>query len=86
MARYKRNAYKDDPTISAELVKFMAVNTGFEALDILTVKVKAMESDLALAKKDAAGAIKSAMASANKSDELKKFCDLLFKRIVKLEK
>ena len=86
MARYKRNGFKDDPTVSAELVKFMAVNTGFEALEVLVVKVKAMEADLAASKKEAAMATKAAASAANKSDELKKAFDLLVKRIVKLEK
>jgi hypothetical protein len=86
MARYKRNGFKDDPTVSAELVKFMAVNTGFEALEVLMVKVKAMEADLAASKKEAAMATKAAASAANKSDELKKAFDLLVKRIVKLEK
>jgi hypothetical protein len=43
MAQYKRNGFKDDPTVLVELVKFMVVNTGFEALEVLVVKVKAME-------------------------------------------
>jgi hypothetical protein len=86
MARYKRNGFKDDPTVSAELVKFMAVNTGFEALDALVVKVKTMEADLALSKKASAEAIKAAAAAANKTDEMRKAFDLLSKRIGKLEK
>jgi hypothetical protein len=86
MARYKRNGFKDDPTVSAELVKFMAVNTGFEALETLAVKVKTMEADAAFAKKESIAATKAAMAAANKADEMKKLLDLLVKRIVKLEK
>jgi ubiquinone biosynthesis protein UbiJ len=86
MARYKRNGYKDDPTVSAELVKFMAVNTGFEALEVLAVKVQNMEADVVTSKKEAAAAKKAADSAANKTDELKKFCDLLVKRIAKLEK
>jgi hypothetical protein len=86
MARYKRNAYKDDPTVSAELVKFMAVNTGFEALEVLAIKVKNMESDLATANKEALAATKTASSAANKTDEMKKLFDLLIKRVGKLEK
>jgi hypothetical protein len=86
MARYKRNGYKDDPTVSAELVKFMAVNTGFEALDVLALEVKGMKSDLDASRKESAAANKAAASAANKSDELKKFCDVLVKRIAKLEK
>jgi hypothetical protein len=86
MARYKRNNFKDDPTVSAELVKFIAVNTGFEQLDTVALKVKAMEADVITSKKAAAEAIKTASAAGNKTDELKKVIDLLLKRIVKLEK
>jgi hypothetical protein len=45
MSRYKRNSYKDDPTVSSELVKFMAVNTGFDALDSLTKKFTTLEAE-----------------------------------------
>jgi predicted phage tail protein len=85
MARYKRNGYKDDPTVSAKLVKFMAVNTGFEALEAVVVKVKGMEAELAASRKESAAANKAAASAANKTDELKKLCDLLVKRITKLE-
>jgi hypothetical protein len=86
MARYKRHSYKDDPTISSELVKFMAVNTGFEALEVLVAKVSAMESDVSAMKKEVAASTKASHSAANKADEVKKVCDLLVKRIVKLEK
>ena len=86
MARYKRNSYKDDPTVSSELVKFMAVNTGFDALDSLTVKVTAMEGDSSTLKKEAQNASKAALTAGNKVDELKKVLDLLHKRVQKLEK
>jgi hypothetical protein len=86
MARYKRNGFKDDPTVSAELVKFMAINTGFEALDTLVIKVKTMEADVAASKREALAANKAASSAANKSDEMKKTIDLLVKRIAKLEK
>jgi hypothetical protein len=86
MAWYKHNGYKDDPTVSAKLVKFMAVNTRFEALEVLAVKVKGMEANLSMSKKESLAAGKAAASAANKTDELKKFCNLLVKRITKLEK
>jgi hypothetical protein len=60
MACYKRNNFKDDPTVFAELVKFMAINTSFEALEVLGIKVKAMEADIATAKKEGLAAAKAA--------------------------
>jgi hypothetical protein len=86
MVCYKRNAFKDDPTVPAELVKFMAVNTGFEALEVFVVKVKDMEADLAIAKKEAITASKAASSASNKTDEMKSLIDLLIKRVGNLEK
>jgi hypothetical protein len=86
MARYKRNGFKDDPTVWAELVKFMAVNTGFEAFEVMVSKVKVMDAELSTTKKENAIAVKAASSAANKADELKKVVDLLIKRVVKLEK
>jgi hypothetical protein len=85
MARYKRNSYKDNPTVSSELVKFMAVNTGFDALDALTLKVATMESESAASKKESQNASKAASTAGNKVDEMKKALDLLQKRVLKLE-
>jgi hypothetical protein len=31
MARYKRHAYKDDPTVASELVKFLAINSFWQS-------------------------------------------------------
>jgi hypothetical protein len=86
MARYKRHNYKDDPTVSSELVKFLAVNTGYEVLDVLTTKMSAMEADVASLKKDVAAANKASASASNKADEGKKALDLLVKRVTKLEK
>jgi hypothetical protein len=86
MARYKRYGYKNDSSISSELVKFLAVNTGFEAIDVLTSKVASMEHTLKELDKEVKIASKSASSSANKADEVKKLIDSLIKRVVKLEK
>jgi hypothetical protein len=85
MGRYRRLNYKDDPTVSSELVKFLAVNTGYEALDVLKVKMQTVETDLAALKKEAAAATKTAHTATNKCDEIKNICDLLIKRVAKLE-
>ena len=86
MARYKRHSYKDDPTVGSELVKFLAVNSGFEVLDSLKVDMAAVKVDLATVKKDVNAAIKASGAAANKADEGKKVQDALIKRVMKLEK
>jgi predicted phage tail protein len=64
----------------------MAVNTGFEALEVLAVQVKSIEADVATAKKEYLAVGKATAPAANKSDEMKKLYDLLVKRIVKLKK
>jgi hypothetical protein len=86
MARYKRHNYKDGPTVSSELIKFLAVNTGFEALYVLTTHMTVALADVATLKKEVAAATKAASSAANKSDETKKLYDQLLKRVVKLEK
>jgi hypothetical protein len=86
MARHKRHNYKDDPTVSSELVKFLAVNTGYEVLDGLIAKMSSMEAEVASLKKEVVAATKASASSSNKSDEGKKAQDLLGKRISKLEK
>jgi hypothetical protein len=86
MAKYKRNNYKDDPSVSSELVKFLAINTGYEVLEGLSVKVSEMERMVQTMQKDTASATKSAMAAGNKADAVQKLCDALIKRVAKLEK
>jgi hypothetical protein len=85
MAWYKRNRFKDNPTVSAEVVKFMAINTGFEALDTLVIKVESMEADVKASKQEAMAANKAASSAANKLDTMKKTINMLVKRISKLE-
>jgi hypothetical protein len=53
MVHSTQNGFKDDPTVSAKLMKSMAVNTGFEALELMVAKVKVMEYDLATPRKRA---------------------------------
>jgi hypothetical protein len=85
MARYKRNAYKDDPTVASELVKFLAINTGIEAIDRVVTKVEVMEGEVTTAKREATTASRAASTASNKVDELKKVVDALAKRVGRLE-
>jgi hypothetical protein len=85
MSRYKRNSYKDDPTVSSKLVKLMAINTGFDALNSLTKKFTTLEAEGIALKKEAQNASKAASTAANKVDEMKKVLDQLQKRLLKLE-
>jgi outer membrane murein-binding lipoprotein Lpp len=67
-------------------VKFLAVNTGYETLDVLTSKVATMEAEVTSMKKEVAAANKAASSAMNKADEGKKTFDLLVKRVAKIEK
>ena len=58
MAHYKRHNYKDNPTVGSKLVKFLAVNSGYEVLDSLKVDMMNVKADLAMVKKDIMVAIK----------------------------
>ena len=66
MARYKRHNYKDDPTVGSKLVKFLAVNSGYEVLDSLKIEMVTVKADLALVKKEVLASVKVANAAGNK--------------------
>jgi hypothetical protein len=61
--------YKDNPSISSKLVKFLAVNTGYEALHMLMVKMMSIETDIAAIKKEVTGASKAAHLTSNKAED-----------------
>jgi hypothetical protein len=86
MAEYKHLNFKNHPTIATELVKFLAINTSFQAIKKLTSQVACHATNIAKAKKQVAAAVKAASLAANKADEVKKLNDQLIKRIAKLEK
>jgi hypothetical protein len=85
MAEYKRMNFKNHPSISTELVKFLAINTSFEAIERLTAKVAVLEIDSSEAKKQLSAAVKAASSAGNRADEGKKVSDQLSKRVGKLE-
>ena len=85
MAAYKRLNFKNHPSIATELIKFLAINTSFEAIERVTAKVAFLEAEALSYKKQIAEAVKTASASANKADEAKKQSDSFLKRLTKLE-
>jgi hypothetical protein len=85
MAAYKRLNFKNHPSIATELVKFLAINTSFEAIDRLTAKAATMELETSEAKKRVLEAIKTSASAANKADELKLKLDSVLKRLQTLE-
>jgi hypothetical protein len=85
MAWCKRNAYKDHPRVASELVKFLAINTGIEAINRVVTKVEVMEGEVTTAKREAMTASRAALMASNKVDELKKVVEALAKRVGRLE-
>ena len=82
----KRNGFKNDPRVAGELVKFLAVNTGFESIKNLQAQVASLQEDLVTARRDTAAATKSAASASNKADKALKQSNALVKRVEKLKK
>jgi hypothetical protein len=85
MRRYKEAGFKDDPTIASEYVKFLAANSGTDAVDKMTSRVNALEIEVKDASKVAKNSGTSASTASNKVDEVKKTLADLLKRVAKVE-
>jgi hypothetical protein len=83
--RIQGNHFKNDPLVSSELVKFLAINTGFEAIESLKKTFTEHQDGIDKAIKQSASATKAAGAAANKADEGKRSLEAVVKRIVKIE-
>jgi hypothetical protein len=79
------NHFKNDPRVSSELVKFLAINTGFEAIKLLKKTITEHQDGIDKAIKQSASAEKAAGAAANIADEGKRSLEAAVKRIVKIE-
>jgi hypothetical protein len=82
----KKNEYKNDPIVSGELVKFLAVNTGIETIEVLETKVKDLQGKLGQSKANAAAATKAATSASNKAEENKTRLEAFKKRLEKVER
>jgi hypothetical protein len=78
MERIQKNQFKNDPLVSSELVKFPAINTGFETIESLTKSVSDNKESIEKATKLSVSADKAA-------DEGKRSLEAALKRIVKIE-
>jgi hypothetical protein len=85
MERIQGNRFKNDPLVSSELVKFLAINTGFEAIESRTKSVADNKESIEKATKLSVSADKAAGAASNKADEGKQTLEAVIKRIVKIE-
>jgi len=78
--------FKNSPIITAELSKYLALNTNYEAVEQVQKKLTAMESDHAAIKKDVKSAVSAANTAGNKLDSsLKPQLEDFKKRIRTLE-
>jgi hypothetical protein len=85
MERIQGNHFKNDSLVSSELVKFLAINTGFEAIESLTKSVADNKESIEKVTKLSVSADKEAGATANKADEGKRSLDAALERNVKIE-
>jgi hypothetical protein len=85
MASYKRLNFKNHRSIATELVKFLAINTSFEAIDRVAAKAAFLEIEVSDGKKQIAAANKAAASASNKADECKLKLDSFSKRLQTLE-
>ena len=82
MARYQRHAFKNDPSISAEYVKFLITHSGNDVVDGLTSKVKLLSDEVTKVSKVA----NTVTTALNRVDENKKALAILEKKVEKLVK
>ena len=78
--------YENHPTVSNELVKFLAVNTEFQSIKDLQTSLTTLESDVSSMKKDIVNLGKGLQTTSNKVDQLKADASALTKRVKALEK
>jgi len=78
--------FKNSPIITAELSKFLALNSNLELVETIHTKVKALETDNSSMRKEVKGAASAAHSASNKWDSTyKSIIDDLKKRVKSLE-
>jgi len=78
--------FKNSPIITAELSKFLALNSNHEVVEKLQSKLSTLETDSSSLRKDVKGAVSVANTAANKWDSTyKSMLDDLKKRVKTLE-
>jgi hypothetical protein len=81
----KKIGFANHPLVSAELVRFLTVNSGVEVTEQLELRIEELETQLTTAQKAVVSADKAATSASNKADEAKKANVELAKRVSKLE-
>jgi hypothetical protein len=79
MAAFENANFEDHPSISSEYVKFLEMNSGFEALEAVTGKIKVMHDQM----KEFQGSVKQA---DKKAENAVSYCETNKKAVGALEK
>jgi hypothetical protein len=79
MATFENANFEDHPSISSEYVKFLAMNSGFEALEIVSGKLKTLQDQA----KDLQSSVKQA---DKKAENAVSYCETNKKALGALEK
>ena len=86
MVEVTKIGFRDSPIVASELVKFLALNTGFDSLEALTTQNEKLKVEVAELKKTVTGTTRTLSTNANKLNEQKSLIDGLTRRLAKLEK
>ena len=86
MVEITKGGFRDSPIVASELVKVLALNTGFDALDALTSSNEKLKIEVADLKKTIIGTSKTLVTNANKLNDQKSLIENLTRRLAKLEK
>jgi DNA repair ATPase RecN len=79
MAAFENANFEDHPSTSSEYVKFLAMNSGFEALEAIAGKLKSMQDQI----KDFQSSVKQA---DKKAENAVSYCETNKKAVGALEK
>lgn len=85
MAGYIEHNFENHPAISAEYVKFLATNSGFDKVEKMEILVMSMKDNVAKALDSATNAGKQALVMADKFSAANKELEGLKKRVLSLE-
>ena len=86
MTSIREIGFSNDPVVSSESVKFLALNNEFDTIKRLAEQNQVLRQEIEQAKKDVKESTKSAFTTANKLDDLKRHVKSMNKRLKTVEK
>ncbi len=85
MTMHKEHSFENHPTISAEYVKFLATNSGYDKVEQMETLVNGIKASVDKVSVDAAKARSIANGASSQGGVLVKGLDEMMKRVSKLE-